>query len=98
MIQHNQRQSIGTVVPIHPAVTHIRVQGTKLHTFATLCYVYFAEETLIIFLHNINWLVFITEQQYILCDGGTQFLSITLIISEFRGLNKSLSITYVAQH
>jgi len=61
-------------------------------------YVYFSEETMIIFLHSINWLVFVTEQQYILCDGGIQFLSITLIISDFRGLNKSLSFTFVAQH
>jgi hypothetical protein len=86
------------VVPVHPAATCIWVEETKLHTFVTVCYVYFAEETMIIFLHSINWLVFVTEQQYIQCDGGTQFLSITLIISDFRGLNKSLSFTFVAQH
>jgi hypothetical protein len=86
------------VLPIHPAVTRIWVGETKLHTFVTVCYVYFSEETMIIFLHSINWVVLVTKQQYTLCDGGTQFLSITLIISDFRGLNKSLSFTFVAQH
>jgi hypothetical protein len=33
-----------------------------------------------------------------LCDAGNQFVNITAIISDFRGLSKSLLITYAAQH
>jgi len=37
------------------------------HTAVFMCFVWILEQTAIIFLYNINWLVFITERKRVYC-------------------------------
>ena len=39
-----------------------------------MCFVWISEQTAIISLHNINWLVFITQTQYVYCAVRTGYL------------------------
>ena len=46
---------------------------------AFMCFVWISEQTAIISLYNINWLVFITERQYVYCAVRTVYLFVTQV-------------------
>ena len=48
------------------------------HTAVFMCFVWISEQTAIISLYNINWLVFITETECVYCAVGTGSLYIIL--------------------
>ena len=57
-----------------------------------MCFVWISEQTAIISLYNINWLVCVTETECVYCAVRTGCLSITLrVLSQFRLLIASLS-------
>jgi len=41
-----------------------------------MCFVWISEQTAIISLYNINWLVFITEMEYVYCAVRTGSLNV----------------------
>jgi len=45
-----------------------------------ICFVWISEETAIISLYNINWLVFITETECVYCAVRTGFLYIIQVL------------------
>jgi hypothetical protein len=49
------------------------------HTAVFMCFVWISEQTAIISLHNINWLVFITETECVYCAVGTRYSDLSLI-------------------
>jgi hypothetical protein len=46
-----------------------------------VCFVWISEQTVIISLYNINWLVFITDMECVYCAVRTMFLSIIQVYS-----------------
>ena len=54
------------------------------HTAVFMCFVWVSEETAIISLYDINWLVFITETQCVYCAVRTGYLYIIQV--SFSGL------------
>jgi len=55
-----------------------------------MCFVWISEQTAIISLYNINWLVFITDTQYVYCAVRTEYLNVT---QDNLGLNGWTHIT-----
>jgi len=53
---------------------------TKFYVLTTLCSVWISEQTKIISLYDINWLVFITETECVYCAVRTGSLNINQII------------------
>jgi len=49
------------------------------HTAVFMCFVWISEQTAIISLYNINWLVFITETQCVYCAVRTGYLNIVQV-------------------
>jgi hypothetical protein len=45
-----------------------------------MCFVWISEQTAIISLYSINWLVFITETECVYCAVRTEYLSIIQIL------------------
>ena len=57
-----------------------------------MCFVWISEQTAIISLYSINWLVCITETECVYCAVRTEYLYITLrVLSQFRYSIASLS-------
>ena len=47
-----------------------------------MCFVWISEQTAIISLYNINWLVFITETEYVYCAVRTGSLNVLLMFTQ----------------
>ena len=58
-----------------------------------MCFVWISEQTAIISLYNINWLVFITETQCVYCAVRTGYLNIINVNLVFTWLGTSLCWT-----
>ena len=56
------------------------------HTAVFMCFVWISEQTAIISLYNINWLVFITELECVYCAVRTEFSSVIQIF--FTGFSR----------
>ena len=59
-------------------------------TAVFICFVWISEQTAIISLYNINWLVFITETECVYCAVRTVFICNTELILVFKGLSVGL--------
>jgi hypothetical protein len=55
-----------------------------------MCFVWIWEQTAIIFLYGINWLVFITEMECVYCAVRTEFFNYVTLILRFKGLKDFL--------
>ena len=62
-----------------------------------MCFVWISEQTAIISLYSINWLICITETQCVFCAVRTGFLKITLMLV-FRELNTNRGKFRTAEH
>jgi len=51
--------------------------GLDLYIFQVMCSVWISEQTVIVSLYSINWLVFITEMESVYCAVRTGSLYIT---------------------
>ena len=54
------------------------------HTAVFMCFVWISEQTAIISLYSINWLVFVTETESVYCAVRTGFLNIMQVIPGFK--------------
>jgi len=67
-----------TAVTIRTTKFNIQ-QFHVLPTQLYLCFVWISEQTAIISLYNINWLVFITEMESVYCEVGTGYLNVVCV-------------------
>jgi hypothetical protein len=63
-----------------------------------MCFVRISEQTAIISLYNINWLVFITEKECVYCAVRTERLYIKQIRFAFKGLSKNTTFKSVSYY
>jgi len=49
------------------------------HTAVFMCFVWISEQTAIISLYSINWLVFITEKECVYCAVRTEYLNVVCV-------------------
>jgi hypothetical protein len=49
-----------------------------------MCFVWISEQTAIISLYSINWLVFITETECVYCAVRTEYLTICLVYGDLK--------------
>ena len=57
-------------------LTYVYDARSHLHQTVFMCFVWISKQTAIISLYNINWLVFITETEYVYCAVRTGSLNI----------------------
>ena len=62
----------------------------SVHRIVFMCFVWIWEQTAIISLYNINWLVCITETECVYCAVRTEFLNIIQVTNKYGVVNTSV--------
>ena len=72
---HYMYRTLVTICTTSLTFTNLR----SAHTAVFMCFVWISEQTAIISLYNITWVVFITETECVYCAVRTDCLNITLV-------------------